>query len=206
MQPDGMQPDGMQPSYVSPEGAAIYVTRRFRVVDAAWWQQRASTHECDYFRVQPAHPGVDPSEQDRVSIDLFDMCASFWLPNEAVVENEYVRPSRATGFSYQWTGSDGNTGFREPRWPTVIGQTVSDGSGLWTCAAASTNAINAISNVTAVSEPLGLTIAAADVQESTRIVATYSGGDAGNEYAAVFSFTLDGYPRVVRHRVPVRKR
>lgn len=205
-QPEGAQPEGSQPSFIAPDGATIYVTRRFRVIDAAWLQDQSSDDDSDYFRVQPSHPGLDPAESDRISIELFDLCANLWQPNEHVAANEYVWPLAPTGFCYQWGGTAGRTGARQPRWPLVAGLTVRDGSGFWTCRAPDSEGLNVISDVTAVSEPAGLTIASVDVQESTRIAATYSGGTAGEVYAVAFTFTLDGRTRVVRHRVPVRRR
>jgi hypothetical protein len=150
------------------------------------------------------HPGKDPDETLLVSLDLFDMCANFWAPNEQFGTGEYVRPNKATGFSYECTTA-GTSAAREPVWPTTISATKVDGSITWTCRAASSNGVNAVSSPSATSEPTGLTIGSVAASESTKINATYSGGVDGESYDAVFTFTLNGVTRIARQKVPVRK-
>lgn len=140
-----------------------------------------------------------------VSLDLFRWCANYWRANEQFSLNEYIRPLSPTGFAYQATTA-GTTGARQPTWPKTLGGTVVDGSVTWTCVVASTNGLNAISSPSAVSEPTGLTISAVTVSESTKILATYSGGTVDQDYDAVFAFTLNGVPREARQKVKVRRR
>lgn len=148
----------------------------------------------------------DPAESKIVQLDFFGWAANFWQPNEQYATNEYVRPNESvsTGFAYQ--ASSGTSGRREPRWPTTIGATVIDGSITWTCATAGTNGLNAVSAPTAVSDPVGITISSVSVSETSKILATYAGGNNGQDYDAVFSFTLNGVPRVARQTVKVRNR
>lgn len=146
----------------------------------------------------------DPAESRAVELELFSKCANFWRPNEQYQASEYARPNAATGFAYQTSG--GLSGLREPRWPTVIGATVTDGSLTWTCVAAGANGLNAVSGPTAVSNPVGLTISAISVSETSKILATYAGGTVEQDYDAVFSFTLNGVPRVARQTVRIRYR
>lgn len=146
----------------------------------------------------------DPSESLPVELNLFKYCANFWRANEQFGAAEYARPNRSTGFAYQSSG--GTSGEREPVWPTVLGGTVVNGSITWTAVAAGLNGLNAITAPTAVSDPLGLTIASVSASESTKILATYSGGTLDQDYDAVFTFTLNGVSRVARQRVLVRKR
>jgi hypothetical protein len=145
----------------------------------------------------------DPGASRIVELELFNKAANFWRPNEQYATNEYIRPNIATGFAYQAAGA-GTSGLREPRWPTVLNATVVDGSITWTCSAAGANGLNAVSSPSAVSSPAGLTIASISVSETSKILATYSGGVGGQEYDAVFSFTLNGVPRVARQRVKIR--
>lgn len=153
----------------------------------------------------PDHPGKDPDESIPVVLDCFNLCANFWRGNEQFGLGEYIRPNRANGFSYECTTA-GTSAFREPIWPTTISATVTDGSATWTCRAASANGLNGITSPSATSDPVGLTISDISVTESTKILASYEGGDESESYDAVFSFTLDGVTRVARQRVPVKKR
>lgn len=148
----------------------------------------------------------DPDEEKKVTLNLFNFCASFWRPNELVELNEYVRPRKATGFAYQATVA-GTTATREPVWPTVSNATITDGSVTWKCIEAAANGLNEITAPSAVSEPVGgIVISDVSVSESTKILATYSSGTAGQDSYAVFTFTLNGATRVARQRVLVRKR
>jgi hypothetical protein len=62
-----------------------------------------------------------------------------WQPNHAYVSNTnltnnpFISPSTENGFIYQCT-TDGVSDGSEPTWPTTIGNTVTDGSVVWTCA------------------------------------------------------------------------
>lgn len=142
----------------------------------------------------------DPAEQISVELDLFNKAANFWRPNEQFSGSEYVRPNIGTGFAYQ--ASAGTSGNREPRWPTTLAATVIDGSVTWTCAAANANGLNAVSAVSALA--IGVTASGVAVSETTKILATYAGGTANGDYDVVFSFTLNGVPRVARQTVKVR--
>jgi hypothetical protein len=160
--------------------------------------------EKTFFRFADAPP-KDPAESMDVVLDLAQWCSNFWVPNEQFATNEYARPNTPTGFSYQAT-TGGTSGAREPRWPTTLGATVNDGSIVWTCAVAAANGYNAVTAPSAVSEPAGLTIGSVSASETTKILATYSGGTHGYDYAAVFAFTLRGISRVARQLVQVRRR
>lgn len=146
----------------------------------------------------------DAAESRLVELNFFRWCANYWRPNEQFTPAEYLRPITPTGFAYQSGG--GTSGPKEPRYPTVVGSTVVDGSQTLTCVAADTNGINALSAPTATSDPTGLTVSSVSVSESTKILATYAGGNLGQDYEAVFSFTLNGVPRVARQLVQIRKR
>jgi hypothetical protein len=149
----------------------------------------------------------DPAETLKVSLSLFRVCANTWRPNEQYLVAEHVRPTRATGYSYECTTA-GTSGAREPVWNRSADADMAalDGSVQWTCREAGDNGLNAVSSPSAVSDPIGLTIADVSISESAKILATYSGGTLGQDYDAVFSFTLDGVPRVARQRVEIRKR
>lgn len=147
----------------------------------------------------------DPGADRKVRLDFFNDCANFWQANAEFSSNEFIRPTRATGFAYKATTA-GCSAAREPVWPREVDDTVSDGSVIWTCAAAGSNGLSPITSPSGVSDPTGLTVASVTVDENTNILATYQGGTLGQDYEAVFTFTLSGVPRVARQLVKIRKR
>lgn len=147
----------------------------------------------------------DPAETLSVTLDFFGYCANYWSENEEYSLNEFARPTRATGFAYKATTA-GCSGAREPIWPRSVDATVPDGSIVWTCAAAGSNGLAPITSPSASSDPTGLTISAVSASENTKILATYSGGELGQDYEAVYSFTLSGKTRIARQLVQIRKR
>lgn len=156
------------------------------------------------FRIQP-DAFKDAGESLKVRINVYDMCAVKWEPNEPYTTGDFVRPVTANGFAYQVT-TGGVSDSKEPRWPTVLGQTRVDGSVTWTCVAAGSSGLNAITSPTAQPDPAGLTINDVSVSEAFKILATYVGGTLGQSYDAVYNFTLDGVTRIARQRVFVRQR
>lgn len=147
----------------------------------------------------------DPAAEKKVELNLFKYCANYWRANELVLLGEFVRPTKATGFAYQ-VSDGGTTGAREPTWPQTLGATVMSGSAMLTCVAAGSSGLNAISDPSAVSDPTGMTVTGVSESESTKILATYQGGTLGQDYDAVFTFTLNGITRVARQKVLIRKR
>lgn len=148
---------------------------------------------------------IDPAETFKVLLDLFDICANFWTPNELYALGEFIRPRLANGFSYECT-TPGTSSRRDPFWPRTVGETVVDGSIVWTCRAADYNGLLPITNVSAVSNPTGLTITAVSASEATKILASYSSASVDRDFEAVFSFTLNGANRVARQPVKIRRR
>ena len=147
----------------------------------------------------------DPGESLKVELDLYDMCAVRFKSNEPYDSGNFVRPNVPNGFAYEVTTA-GVSGPSEPRWPTTIAATIVSGSATFTCRAAGSNAINALTSPTATSDPTGLTISSVSVSENYKILATYAGGADGESFDAVFSFTLDSVTRIARQTVNVRKR
>jgi hypothetical protein len=204
-QPEGFQPDGYQPDGYQPEASDAFVPSprayfRARREQKAFPVRLIMTTENEYI-FDPVDK--DPAGARKVVLDLFAICANFWRPNEQYSAGDFVRPNRANGFSYECTTA-GTSNFREPSyWPQTIGATKTEGSVTWTCRAASTNGLAAITSPSAASD---LTVSDVSVEESTKILATYaSGGTDGDDYDVVFSFTLDGVTRVARQTVRVRK-
>lgn len=152
----------------------------------------------------------DPSETLPVEINAYELCVQKWQPNRIYAAAATVRPLIGTGFVYLCTVGGTSGAYPapslQPAWPRELTTTVQDGSVTWQCVAASVTAINAITGVSAVSDPVGITISAPTVADNCLIRTTYAGGTVDTDYDAVFSFTLNSVPRVARHRIMVRKR
>jgi hypothetical protein len=78
-----------------------------------------------------------PNEKTPFSISLEGSAfVNIWQGGKVYALGDRVRPNRANGFEYECTTA-GQTkalgGVREPRWPTVVGQEIPDGSVVWTC-------------------------------------------------------------------------
>jgi hypothetical protein len=205
-QPADWQPEGWQPEVASGTPSTPSAARRFRIKP----QRRRF-----YIRTSPVGNDVtaeylfdtvvkDPGSTRLVELDLYDICAAKWPANEVVAAAEHCRPRIPNGFAYEAT-TGGLTSGREPRWPTAIGGTVADGSVIWTCRAAASLGINAISSLSALSDPTGLTIASPTIVEDFRISSSYAGGVDGQDYDAVFTWTLEGVTWIGRQRVQVRR-
>lgn len=188
-QPGGWQPEGSQPE--PPEPSALDVRLRFRF-------RRHLGSSCGVTK--------HPSESLKVRLDLFEICANYREPNESYDAGDFVRPELPNGFEFECTVA-GLSGRREPVWSRSIGSNTIDGAVTWTCRAAGANGVMAISDPTGAADPSGgLTISDVSVEETTKILATYAGGVHGQDYEAVFTFTLNGVTRVVRQAVKVRRR
>lgn len=61
-----------------------------------------------------------------------------WRTATSVAAGVYIRPTTANGKLYECTTA-GTTGSTEPTWPTTIGNTVADGTAVWTCRAGATH-------------------------------------------------------------------
>lgn len=156
------------------------------------------------FRIQP-NAVKDAGETLKIRVSFYDFCVVRWQPNEPYSVGDYVRPSSGNGFAYRCTTA-GVSGSVEPRFPATVAATKADGSAVWTCEAPGVNGLNAISSPSPSVDPAGLTIQDVSVSESTKLLATYVGGTLDQDYEAIFTFTLDGVPRVARQRVKIRKR
>lgn len=202
-QPDGWQQDGWQPDGWQPDDSGVF-TPSPRTYFRARREQKVfpvklMPTENEYI-FDPVDK--DPAGARKVVLDLFAICANFWRPNEQYSAGEFIRPNRANGFAYECTTA-GTSNFREPSsWPRVIGVTQTDGSVTWTCRAAGSNGLAPVTSPTVACD----ISASVSVEESTKLLPEYGiGGTDGEDYDAVFTFTLDGVTRVARQTVRVRK-
>lgn len=74
-----------------------------------------------------------------IQIDLTDFCERRWDRKRAagiyaITERVRPTPAKRTGYEYEAT-TPGQVGVEEPAWPVVVGETVLDGSVVWTCRA-----------------------------------------------------------------------
>jgi|SRR5882672_6320278 len=115
-----------------------------------------------------------------------------WRPGERFVTTTYVRPSRPNGFEYECTTA-GQTGAREPTWPTTVALTVTDGSVIWTCRAIGNNAVDTISgNGNWVGET-GITVANPQTDAIKQLSsARVSAGTAGQTYFITCTIVTTG--------------
>lgn len=68
----------------------------------------------------------------RASLGVTTTVASWTNTASAVALNQLVQPTTPNGFLY-YASTGGTKSISEPTWPTTIGNTVTDGSVVWTC-------------------------------------------------------------------------
>lgn len=87
----------------------------------------------------PATGRQRPGESLTWLFDFSAECFRFREPGRLYELNDIVRPPVATGFEYKATTAGQTAGSlerpAEPRWPTKAGETVTDGSVVWTAQA-----------------------------------------------------------------------
>jgi hypothetical protein len=122
----------------------------------------------------------DPAESLDYAIEFALHCARLREPNTDYALNTRVQPHRPTGFQYVASGA-GRSGTDQPRWPTTLGATVTDGSVTWTAEAISTASLaRTLSNATWTADS-GLTVTGAAVV-GTRATCLISGPQLGQRY------------------------
>jgi len=85
-------------------------------------------HGTDSERYMSFYVNTDGS----ICCDVYNSPTTAWVGTTAITLNDAVVPVTPNGFFYECT-SAGTTAASEPTWPTVIGDTVVDGSVTWTC-------------------------------------------------------------------------
>lgn len=118
-----------------------------------------------------------PTEKLYHPIDWTGYLSNSWRPGADFASNFLIRPAKATGFQYRWSG--GTTAYLEPKWPTVIDPTlgiVQDGSGVWTCEAVTTQSLSSTvgSSAWSADSPIVVTSASFAGQVTTALIDTTS--------------------------------
>jgi hypothetical protein len=132
---------------------------------------------------------LDPKDPDvpaTYSIDFHDAVVREARRDYDFTAAQFVRPQRGTGFYYECTTA-GRTKGQYPEWPRAAGQTVTDGSVVWTARHPSSSSIPSITSVV-WTVPSGLT---KDSQSEVGRVAfvTLSGGTDGVDYEILARMT-----------------
>lgn len=79
-----------------------------------------------------------------------------WSPGTVFAADVVVRPTYPTGFEYVATA--GQTGQTEPRWPTTVAGTVTDGSVTWTAQEISNDSLTTTIDSSAWSADTGINV------------------------------------------------
>lgn len=149
----------------------------------------------------------DPEETLGVELDLFPLCATYWISNEQHDVGDFVWPTRPNGYVYECTVA-GRTGRLEPRWGTTADAAMPalDGSVQWTTRRGLLQGVSAVTGSPVATAPAGLTASAVVVNESTKLLVDYTGGTLDADYEVKFTFVISGRTRIGRQLVYVRKK
>lgn len=145
-----------------------------------------------------------------MGVGSFGVSAAHWQPVTAYVQSvtspSFITPARVNGYVYRCTTS-GTSGTTEPTWPTTIGNTVNDGTAVWTCyglASIATIANNTIIGNTLLSQSNGeIQIQSGAERSAVRISNLLCVGYTGRITAPGWGDVLpDGFPTsdTVRYR------
>jgi len=140
----------------------------------------------------PKHPDAELD----YAADFEEACARLWSRLTDFSAGERIRifdGGKAVGFEFEPT-TPGRSGVRRPLFPSVIGDTVPDGSVIWTCRAlSSASLLRTISGTPAWTvDDDALTISDQSVS-GFKAIAKLSGGEDDDDYVVtVTAQTSDG--------------
>jgi hypothetical protein len=144
----------------------------------------------------------DPDVAATYSIDFHDAVVREAKRDYEFTATQFVRPQRGTGFYYECTTA-GRTSAHYPVWSRAVGETVTDGSVVWTARHPTGASVPTISSA-AWTVPSGLTL---DSQSEVGLVAfvTLSDGVDGVDYEVTCLMTpSSGNPIEQTITIPVR--
>lgn len=132
----------------------------------------------------PAHQFDVPPKRSyaigEYSVDWSDFLANYWTAGQAYGLGNRVRSRLVKGLEWEATTA-GASGTREPRWPTTVGATVSDGSIVWTCRASSNASLRTTIATSTWSADTGVTLSN-DTTDGAAAMVYVGGGTDGQSY------------------------
>jgi len=149
-------------------------------------------------------PSKDPADALDHYVDFEDEGVRKWTADTDFGTAVRLRPVRGNGFEYESNG--GRSGLKPPVFPTVIGQTVTDGSQTLTCRAVSTASLRkTVAGTPTWIADSGITVSSPGIS-GTRASAVLSGGVDGQEYTVLVDadFT-DGTSKTATCILPVSR-
>lgn len=146
-----------------------------------------------------------PSAELDYSVEFAGHCARIREPATDYALNAVVLAPRSTGLQYRATTA-GRTGTTEPRYPTTAGQTVTDGSVVWTAEAVSSSSLVRTLSTATWSATSGLTVGT-PTNAGTKSTVLISGGVDGQDYEVTcVAECSDGTSAVASFTVQIRSR
>jgi hypothetical protein len=156
----------------------------------------------------PKHPDATLD----YAVDFEEQCARLWARLTDFGAGERIRifsGGKSVGFEFEPT-TPGRSGTRTPLFPAVVGETVPDGSIVWTCRAlSSASLLRTISGTPTWEVDDDAVTASGETVSGLKAIANLAGGDDGEDYTVtVTATTSDGLiiPKTVilPVRVPVK--
>lgn len=150
---------------------------------------------------------ISSGETFPATLSLFGMCAEYWTANEQVDLGDYVWPTTPNGFVLECT-TPGRTAAKEPRTKGLTdGQTVNDGSVVWTLRVPdNVNGIQPITEANVVETPAGLQVSTPSISENTKLLVDYRSDEVDQTYEVVFEAYIGGRRRIVTQEVHVARK
>lgn len=144
------------------------------------------------YQVMPAKRSWDDLD---FGINWTRWLARFWEPGTVYAQGTRVRPTVETGFEYECITA-GQSGARDPsmhhtrpRWPTVVGEELQDGSARWACRALSNGSLLTTISLSEWEADDGVTLSN---QQTQGLITTVwvAGGLSGSSYSVRNRITL----------------
>jgi hypothetical protein len=152
-------------------------------------------------------PDKHPDANEDYGVDFTGYLTRWRQPGIEYALTVRVRVANRPGFEYEATTA-GQTGMKEPIFPTTIAGTVTDGSVTWTCRAVSTSSLKATVSSVDWTADAAITITSESLSGQSA-AAFLAGGVDGVDYPVTVTATLSNggeVPKVciLPVRIPTR--